>query len=123
RQRPEQQADAIARKATRDLAKLRDARIFVQLPPAVRGLGSNAGFNFQLKDLNGLGHGALVAARDRVLELAKSDPAIRNLRSTNLDDSSQLGVVIDDRKAAALGLSTTHINSVLASAIGGTYVN
>ncbi len=123
RQRPDQQADAIARKATKDLARLRDARIFVQLPPAVRGLGSNAGFNFQLKDLNGLGHGALVAARDRVLELAKGDPAIRNLRSTNLDDSSQLGVVIDDRKAAALGLSTASINSVLSSAMGSTYVN
>ncbi len=123
RQRPDQQADAIARKATKDLSKLRDARIFVQLPPAVRGLGSNAGFNFQLKDLNGLGHDALVAARDQVLELAKGDPAIRNLRSTNLDDSSQLGVVMDDRKAAALGLSTANINSVLSSAMGSTYVN
>ena len=123
RQRPEQQADAIARKATRDLSRLRDARIFVQLPPAVRGLGSNAGFNFQLKDLNGLGHDALVAARDQVLELAKGDPAIRNLRSTNLDDSSQLGVVIDDRKASALGLSTNNINNVLSSAMGSTYVN
>ena len=123
RQRPEQQADAIARKATKDLSRLRDARIFVQLPPAVRGLGSNAGFNFQLKDLNGLGHAALVAARDQVLELAKGDASIRNLRSTNLDDSSQLGVVIDDRKAAALGLSTANINSVLSSAMGSTYVN
>ena len=123
RRRPEQQADAIARKATEDLKVLRDARIFVMLPPAVRGLGSNAGFNFQLKDLNGQGHDALVAARDRVLELAKDHPQLRSLRSTNLDDTSQLGVAIDDRKAAALGVSTTDINSVLSSAIGGTYVN
>ena len=123
RPRPEQQADAIARKATEDLKVLRDARIFVMLPPAVRGLGSNAGFNFQLKDLNGQGHDALVAARDRVLELAKGHPMLRSLRSTNLDDTSQLGVTIDDRKAAALGVSTTDINSVLSSAIGGAYVN
>ena len=123
RLRPEQQADAIARKATEDLKVLRDARIFVMLPPAVRGLGSNAGFNFQLKDLNGQGHDALVAARDRVLELAKGHPMLRSLRSTNLDDTSQLGVTIDDRKAAALGVSTSDINSVLSSAIGGSYVN
>ena len=38
------------------------------LPPAVRGLGSSSGINFMLKDLNGLGHDALVAARDKVLE-------------------------------------------------------
>ncbi|MEG0224108.1 MAG: efflux RND transporter permease subunit [Comamonas sp.] len=119
----EQTADAIARKATRDLRRLRDARIFVMLPPAVRGLGSNAGFNFQLKDLNGLGHEALVAARDKLLALAPAESAIQNLRTNNLDDSSQLGVTIDDRKAAALGVSTANINSVLSSAMGGTYVN
>ncbi len=123
RTRPEQQADAIARKATQDLAALRDARIFVVLPPAVRGLGSNAGFNFQLKDLNGQGHDALVAARDQVLELAKGHPMLRSLRSTNLDDTTELGVTIDDRKAAALGLSTANINNVLSSALGGSYVN
>ena len=123
RQRPDQAADAIARKATKDLAMLRDARIFVTAPPAVRGLGSDAGFNFQIKDLNGLGHDALVGARDQVLEQAKSSALIRSLRSTNLEDTSELGVAIDDRKAAALGLSTANINSVLSSAIGGTYVN
>ncbi|MEG1455719.1 MAG: efflux RND transporter permease subunit, partial [Comamonas sp.] len=119
----DQTADAIARKATRDLRRLRDARIFVMLPPAVRGLGANAGFNFQLKDLNGLGHEALVAARDKLLALAPAESTIQNLRTNNLDDTSQLGVTIDDRKAAALGVSTANINSVLSSAMGGTYVN
>ncbi len=123
RKRPDQTADAIARKATKDLAVLRDARIFVTLPPAVRGLGSDSGFNFQLKDLSGIGHDALVRARDQVLELARGNPQIRTLRSTNLDDTSQLGVTIDDRKAAALGVSTANINGVLSSAMGGTYVN
>ena len=123
RTRPDQSADAIARKATRDLRQIRDARIFVVLPPAVRGLGANAGFNFQLKDLNGLGHEALVAARDKVLELARGRHEISNLRFNNADDTSQLGVTIDDAKAGALGLATADINSTLSSAIGGTYVN
>ena len=123
RKRPDQTAEAIARKATKDLTALRDARIFVTLPPAVRGLGSDSGFNFQLKDLSGVGHDALVRARDQVLDLAKGNPLIRTLRSNNLDDSSQLGVAIDDRKAAALGVSTANINGVLSSAMGGTYVN
>ena len=123
RQRPDQTAEAIARKATKDLTVLRDARIFVTLPPAVRGLGSDSGFNFQLKDLSGVGHDALLRARDQVLERVKGNPQIRTLRSTNLDDTSQLGVTIDDRKAAALGVSTANINGVLSSAMGGTYVN
>ena len=118
-----QSADAIARKATKDLASIRDARIFVLLPPAVRGLGANAGFNFQLKDMNGLGHEALVAARDKVLALAGKRPELTSVRSNNLEDTSELGLVIDDRKAAALGLATSDVNAVLSSAIGGTYLN
>ena len=121
---PSQHAEVLARKATRDLARLRDARIIVSLPPAVRGLGSTAGFNFQLKDLNGLGHEALMAAKDTLLAKARErDDVMINVRSTNLDDSAQLSVVIDDRKAAALGLATADVNAVLSSALGGAYLN
>ena len=124
RPNPEQHAQEIARKATRDLAKIRDARSIVSLPPAVRGLGSTAGFNFQLKDLNGLGHEALTQAKDTLLAKARErDDVMINVRSTNLDDTAQLGVLIDDRKAAALGLSTSDVNAVLSSALGGTYLN
>nr|MBP6616318.1 efflux RND transporter permease subunit [Aquabacterium sp.] len=124
RPNPEQHAQEIARKATRDLAKIRDARIIVSLPPAVRGLGSTAGFNFQLKDLNGLGHEALTQAKDTLLAKARErDDVMINVRSTNLDDTAQLGVLIDDRKAATLGLSTSDVNAVLSSALGGTYLN
>jgi hydrophobe/amphiphile efflux-1 (HAE1) family protein len=118
-----QSAEAIARQATRDLARIRDARIFVMLPPAVRGLGSSSGINFMLKDLNGLGQDALVAAKDRLIELSREYPTLANVRTTNFDNTSELKVTVDDRKAAAQGLSPSDINSVLSSAMGGTYVN
>ncbi|MDO4591799.1 MAG: efflux RND transporter permease subunit, partial [Comamonadaceae bacterium] len=121
---PSQSAAAIAHKATQELsARIRDARIFVMQPPAVRGLGSNAGFNFMLKDLNGLGHEALLAAKDQFLAQARKYPELASVRATNLDDATELRLDIDDRKAAALNLSYSDINSVLSSAMGGTYVN
>jgi len=120
---PDQSAQAIADQATQDLASIRDARIFVTLPSAVRGLGSNAGINFVLKDLNGLGHAALIKAKDDMIDAAKDYPAISHLRTTNFDDTSELKIDIDDRKAAALGLSMNDINGVLAAAMGGNYVN
>ena len=125
-QRPleSQGAGAFAHRATQELsAQIRDARIFVMLPPAVRGLGSNAGFNFMLKDLNGLGHDALLAAKDQFLAEARKHPELASVRTTNLDDATELRLDIDDRKAAALNLSYSDINSVLSSAMGGTYVN
>ena len=120
---PSQSAGAFAHRATQELASIRDARIFVMQPPAVRGLGSNAGFNFMLKDLNGMGHDALLAAKDQFLAQARKHPELTGLRATNLDDATELRLDIDDRKAAALNLSYSDINSVLSSAMGGTYVN
>ncbi|MCZ2104513.1 MAG: efflux RND transporter permease subunit [Comamonadaceae bacterium] len=124
-QRPlaSQSAEAIARKANQDLRHIRDARIFVVMPPAVRGLGSSAGINFILKDLNGLGHEALMKAKDDMIARSRDEPALANMRTTGFDDTSELEVVVDDRKASALGLSTNDINTTLSSALGGTYVN
>jgi HAE1 family hydrophobic/amphiphilic exporter-1 len=120
---PSQSAPAFAQRATKELAAIRDARVVVSLPPAVRGLGSSAGFNFMLKDLNDLGHDALLAAKDRFLQEAAKRPELTGVRTTNMDDASELRLVIDDRKAAALNLSYNDINGVLSSAMGGTYVN
>ncbi|PRA27896.1 efflux RND transporter permease subunit [Pseudomonas poae] len=121
----ERSADAaeIAQRATLALSSIGDADVFVMQPPAVRGLGQSSGFDLQLKDLGGLGHDALVAAREQFIELAKQDPRLLGVRSNGLDDTPQLKVTIDDRKAGALSLSTSDINTTLSTALGGTYVN
>ena len=120
---PSQSAAAIAHKASRDLARIRDARVMVVMPPAVRGLGASSGFNFMVKDINSVGHDRLLAASNQVLGAMRSSPVLASVRTTNLEDASELRVDVDDRKAAALGLAYTDINSVLSSAMGGTYVN
>ncbi|QQZ39789.1 efflux RND transporter permease subunit [Pseudomonas sp. SK3(2021)] len=118
-----QDAASIAQRATQALASIGDANVFVMQPPAVRGLGQSSGFDLQLKDLAGLGHDALVAAREQFIQLAQQDPRLLGVRSNGLDDTPQLKVSIDDRKAGALSLSTSDINSTLSTALGGTYVN
>ena len=119
-----QDAASLARRFTVDMAaRTSNANVFVMLPPAVRGLGSNAGFDVQLQDLGGIGHEALVQAREQFLSLARKSPALSQVRSNNLDDTPQFAIDIDDRKAAALSLSTSDINDTLSSAMGGSYVN
>ena len=116
-------AASLARQMTADLSVIRDARVFVLLPPAVRGLGSNAGFTVELQDMAGAGHDAMIQARDLFLKLARQDKRLTQVRASGLDDVAQLAVSIDDRKASALKLSTSDINSTLSTALGGTYVN
>ncbi|MFJ2988979.1 efflux RND transporter permease subunit [Collimonas sp. NPDC087041] len=116
-------ASALVRRANADLSKIRGARVFLMSPPAVRGLGQSSGFDFELKDVGGVGHEELVKARDQFLQLARQNPRLANVRTTGLDDTPQLVVNIDDRKTGALSIATSDINDTMATAMGGTYVN
>lgn len=123
REDAEETAAAIARRATIALSSLRDANIFVIQPPAIRGLGSSSGFSLQLKDVGGVGHDALITARDQFLSLARQSSKLVGVRNTGLDDTPELHVAIDDRKTGAYNLATSDINSTLGTAMGGSYVN
>lgn len=116
-------ASAIAQRANQALSKILDANVFVIAPPAVQGLGQSSGFDIQLQDLAGLGHAQLLKARDQFLQLAAQDPRLAVVRAQGLEDTPQLNVDIDDRKAGAMGVSASDINTTLSVAMGGSYVN
>ncbi|KAF3996398.1 efflux RND transporter permease subunit [Glaciimonas immobilis] len=116
-------AAAIAERANIDLKKIREANIFVVSPAAVRGLGQSSGFNFVLKDVGGVGHDALIAARNQFISMAQTSNQITGVRTNGLDDTPQFRIDIDDSKANALNLNVDDINSTLSTAMGGTYVN
>ena len=118
-----QDAASLAARFSKDLSGIRDARIFFMMPPAVRGLGSSAGFTVELEDLAGLGHEAMLAARDQFVAEARKSPLLTQVRPSGLDDAAQLQITVDDSKAAALDLSTSDVNSTLSVALGGSYVN
>jgi hydrophobe/amphiphile efflux-1 (HAE1) family protein len=118
-----QSATAIAARLARSLTGIRDARVFVNLPSTVRGLGSGSGFELQLMDLNGVGHDALVAAREQFIQQANADPALSQVRAGGVDDQPEYHVDVDQAKAAALGLSISDVNDTLSTALGGSYVN
>jgi HAE1 family hydrophobic/amphiphilic exporter-1 len=120
---PEQSASALAQKATKELRKIRDANVIVTLPPVIRSLGSSAGFLLEIKDMSGLGHDALMAAKADLLERAGADPRLTRVRAQNSEDTAQLAVRVDDRKAGAQGLSTADVNRTLSIAMGGSYIN
>ncbi|MBS0309640.1 MAG: efflux RND transporter permease subunit, partial [Proteobacteria bacterium] len=120
----DQSATAIAGRAMGTLSKIRDAIIFPLNPPPIRELGNAVGFNFRLQDRAGLGHDALLAARNQLLDMAnKSSVLKKGVRSEGLEDTPQLELQIDRDKANALGLSFADINTTLTTSIGSSYVN
>ena len=120
---PALSAGAVAGRAMGALMRLKDARAFAFPPPPVPELGRANGYAFFLKDNIGLGHEALLAARNQLLGAAAQSKLVMNVRPNGLEDTPQLRVDVDVRKAAALGLSMADINATLATAWGGSYID
>ncbi|WP_374592361.1 efflux RND transporter permease subunit [Aquabacterium sp.] len=120
---PANSVKAIAGRAMAAFSKYRDAMTFAFAPPAVRELGNSAGFDVYLTDSAGVGHEALVQARNQLLGLAAKEPGLAAVRPNGLEDSPQLRVDVDPIKAGALGVTVSSINSLLSAAWGGSYVD
>jgi multidrug efflux pump len=118
-----QSAKDVAARAMAALAQVREALIFAFVPPAVIELGTSSGFDVQLQDRSGVGHEALIAARNQFLGLAAQDPRLMAVRPNGQEDVAEYVLDIDHAKAGALGVSVADINDTLATAWGAAYVN
>jgi multidrug efflux pump len=119
----ENSATTLVGKATARLGAIKEALIFTINPPPIRELGNASGFSFKLEDRAGLGHAALMKARNQLLGLAGQSPVLAGIRPEGLEDSPELKVNIDRVKARALGLTIGDVNDTLAIAFGSAYAN
>ncbi|MGC4028785.1 MAG: efflux RND transporter permease subunit [Steroidobacteraceae bacterium] len=118
-----QDVRSIAQRASAYFATIRDAQIFAVAPPAVPELGNATGFDMQLQDRGGIGHEALLAARNQLLGMAAQDPRLAGVRPNGVEDAPQFKLLVDREKALALGVPIADINQTLAVAWGSSYVN
>jgi multidrug efflux pump len=116
-------ATAIAGRATKQLAAIRDAKVLGMTPPAIRGLGQSNGFTFELLNNGSLSRARFLELRNQLIEAASKDPMLAGVRAASLEDTPQLKVDIDNEKLAVLGLTQANVDAVLSSAWGSTYVN
>jgi multidrug efflux pump len=123
RRGPEHSAQALAGRAFGALMGVRDAFIFALSPPAIPELGTATGFNFRLQDRGGLGHDALLAARNQLLGMAGQSKVLQGVRPDGLEDAPQLQLDIDRERAAAMGVGFDAIGNVLSTALGSAYIN
>ncbi len=118
-----QDVQSIARRASAYFATIRDAQIFAVTQPSVPELGTASGFDLMLQDRGGIGHKALLAARNQLLGMAAQDKVLAGVRPNGVEDAPQFKVNVDRDKAGALGVPLTDINQTLSVAWGSAYVN
>jgi multidrug efflux pump len=119
----EQHVESIADRARGAFQQIREAMVYAFVPPAVLELGTASGFNLMIQDRSGLGHDALIAARNQFLGLAAQDSRLAGVRPNGQEDVAEYQLTIDHAKAGALGVAVSDINRTLNAAWGGTYVN
>ncbi|KQQ32026.1 multidrug transporter [Duganella sp. Leaf126] len=114
---------AIAGRAMGAFSQIKDAMVFAFAPPAVLELGNASGFDLMLQDTGGVGHAALMAARNQMLGMAAQSKVIVGVRPNGQEDTPQYKITVDQQKAVALGLAIADVNRVLSTAWGSAYVN
>lgn len=116
-------AKAVAARANAKFKPLRAGTVQFNQPPAIQGLGNSAGFSMYLVDQSGAGKDALFAAAAELIKQAQASGRVINLRSGASEDEAALKLVIDQEKAAALGVSLTEVNAMLSTVFAGDEVN
>ncbi|MGN4078287.1 efflux RND transporter permease subunit, partial [Burkholderia gladioli] len=79
RQHANQKVQALIGRMFGRYAGYKDAIVIPFNPPSIPELGTAAGFDFELTDNAGLGHDALMAARNQLLGLAAKDPTLQGV--------------------------------------------
>jgi len=97
--------------------------VFPVLPPAIQGVGTFGGFQFEIEDRSGGTIDNLAAATFGVIGAANKDPALRSVFSGFTSNDPQLLVEIDREKAKSLDIPFTQISDTLQIYMGSAYVN
>ena len=123
RKEADRKVPAIQQRAMRYFSTIQEGMVFAFAPPAVLELGQATGFVFELIDRGGMGHEALMQARNELLAKARQNPNLRNVRANGLDDVEQYNLDIDLPKAAALSVPINELYATISAFWGGLYVN
>ena len=110
-----------------ELLQMREANIFVIVPPSIQGLGFSGGFEMKIEDREGVGSDVLQERTQAVIDAAAArkgavapPPATR---STFRAGVPQIYLDIDREKAEKMGVLISDVFAALQANLGSVYVN
>ena len=119
----EESAFAAIAQTNRQGLALREAQVIAFNLPPIAGLGSGAGFEFQLLDTQGRPPAELAQVARGLALAANGHPDLSGVYTTFSADSPQLFLEIDRERLYALGVPVSALFSALQSTMGTAYVN
>jgi HAE1 family hydrophobic/amphiphilic exporter-1 len=92
-------------------------------PPAIQGLGSFGGFQFELQDKGRNTLADLDRVAHQIIGASRQDKMLEGLYTSYTSNDPQLLVSIDREKAKAMNVSLSQISSTLSVFMGSSYIN
>jgi hydrophobe/amphiphile efflux-1 (HAE1) family protein len=123
RNSPDLKVQALTSRVSQHFASYKAAVIIPINAPPIRELGTASGFDFELEDRGGRGHDALMQARNQLLGMARSDPALSLVRPNGLEDNPMFKIDIDREKASALGVALTDVDQTFSISWASRFIN
>ena len=119
-----QSAEALIDRMRGVVSQFPEARILPVNPPAIRGLGSVSGFQYQLQDRQGnVPLNELVSTMQQLMQRGNQTPELAAVFSTFGANAPQMEIEIDRNRAKALQVDVDEVLNTLQTYMGSRYVN
>jgi multidrug efflux pump subunit AcrB len=92
-------------------------------PPAIPGLGTGAGFTFELQDRSGGTPDYLSVQAQKFIDAARKRPEIGRINTLYRATVPQIYANIDRDKVTKSGVQLSDVNTTLGALLGSSYVN
>ena len=114
---------AVAGRANRIGAGIREATVLTLNPPPIPGIGTAGGFEFILENRGGEDIERFAAALGDFLGQANHQPDLTRVFTQFSTRSPQIEYVLDRDRAKVLGVPLSSVFSTLQTFLGGAYIN
>jgi len=123
REGAEHSLDAVLGRIRGQTFGISGALVIPVAPPAIQGISSFGGFQFEVLDLTGGDIANLQSATQQVAGAGNASGRVAGLFSSFTANDPQLVVEIDRDRARSLGLPVREVTDALAVLLGSQYVN
>ena len=105
------------------LSRYPEAKVYLNSPPVIPGLGSSGGFEMALEAKGSMTYQDLQSATDTLLHYATQRKEFARVSSSMQDEIPQLYINVDRDMAKLMGVSVSDIFTTMKTFTGSMYVN
>ncbi|MDD3669219.1 MAG: efflux RND transporter permease subunit [Alphaproteobacteria bacterium] len=119
----DQDVNGVIRKAYGMTMGIKEARFFPFNLPAISGMSMTSDFEYILQSTQGESPERMMAVVNRLIAEANKDPRVQRVMTFYSVDAPRVNLIIDRKKAYALGVNVADVFGTMQTMLGGVYVN